>query len=97
MRVALGQHRQMSYPHNSALHGCGRPAVLSIWQQSESGMHDLVKRFVKPNDIVLDPFTGSGTTGVIALRLGCRFIGYDTDKQSIDISTFRMSGVSNGN
>lgn len=47
------------------------------WGQSESGMYDLMKRFISPGDTVLDPFMGSGTTGVIALNLGCNFIGYE--------------------
>ena len=30
-----------------------------------------------PGDIVLDPFCGSGTTGVVAVRYGRRFVGID--------------------
>ncbi|MEO5346523.1 MAG: ParB N-terminal domain-containing protein [Magnetococcus sp. YQC-9] len=60
------------------------------WGQSESGMADLMRRFVKPGDTVLDPFLGGGTTGVTALRLGCRFIGYDVDQQAITTTLHRF-------
>jgi len=36
------------------------------------------------NDIVLDPFCGSGTTGVSALSQGRRFVGIDTSKDYLD-------------
>ena len=32
----------------------------------------------EPGDLVLDPFVGSGTTGVAAVRHGCAFLGWDT-------------------
>ena len=31
-------------------------------------------------DLVLDPFMGSGTTGVAASQLGRSFVGFDTDE-----------------
>jgi hypothetical protein len=37
----------------------------------------LIERWSTANDVVLDPFVGSGTTGVEALRLGRRFVGVD--------------------
>jgi site-specific DNA-methyltransferase (adenine-specific) len=61
------------------------------WQQSASGMLDLMRRFVKPGDSVMDPFLGSGTTGVVALQQHCSFVGYDVDKKSVDISALRLT------
>ena len=60
------------------------------WGQSESGMSDLMQRFVKPGTTVLDPCLGGGTTGVVALQLGCRFIGYDVDQQAIATTLHRF-------
>jgi DNA modification methylase len=39
---------------------------------------------------VLDPFLGGGTTGVVALDLGCRFIGYDVDQIAVGTALNRM-------
>jgi hypothetical protein len=39
----------------------------------------LVRWFTGPGDVVLDPFAGSGTTGVAAVRQGRRFIGWERD------------------
>ena len=38
----------------------------------------------KENDIVLDPFLGSGTTGVIAVRYNRRFVGIDNNKSYLE-------------
>jgi site-specific DNA-methyltransferase (adenine-specific) len=44
----------------------------------------------KEGDLVLDPFVGSGTTCVAAVRLGRRCIGIDIEKRYIDISVSRI-------
>lgn len=38
-------------------------------------MMEIVRQFTDPGDLVIDPFSGSATTGVACLRLGRRFIG----------------------
>lgn len=51
---------------------CSHPTV------KPEGLLDWLLRLVAaPGDLVLDPFTGSGTTGVCAVRLGCRFVGVE--------------------
>jgi site-specific DNA-methyltransferase (adenine-specific) len=42
-------------------------------------------------ELVLDPFMGSGTTGVAAVRTGRHFIGYDTDAAYAAAATARIS------
>lgn len=46
----------------------------------------------KEGDVVLDPFMGSGTTGVVALRHGRQFIGIDLNPEYVQIAGSRISG-----
>jgi site-specific DNA-methyltransferase (adenine-specific) len=45
------------------------------------------------NDIVLDPFIGTGTTAIAAKRLGRKFIGIDIDPEYVAISREKLEGV----
>jgi len=53
-------------------------------QKPESLLERVVLSSTNPGDIVLDPFCGSGTTGVVAVRHDRRFIGIDMDKDFLD-------------
>lgn len=43
------------------------------------------------NDIILDPFVGTGTSVIAAKRLGRRFIGIDIDQKYVDITKNKLS------
>jgi DNA modification methylase len=43
-----------------------------------------------PYDLVLDPFAGSGSTGVAALRTGRRFVGVEKDRRWFDLAVERL-------
>lgn len=53
----------------------------------------LIRDFTDPGDLVLDPFAGSGTTGVAAIRLGRRFIGWERDPKYHAIAEKRISAA----
>ena len=55
-------------------------------------MRAIVKDFTDPGDIILDPFAGSGTTGIACKILGRRFIGWERDANYHAIATRRLSG-----
>lgn len=40
----------------------------------------------KPGDLVLDPFSGSGTTGLVATQEGRRYVGFDLNSDYLDLS-----------
>ena len=53
-------------------------------------MEALVADFTAPGELVLDPFMGSGTTGVACLKLGRRFIGVEADPKHYETAVERM-------
>lgn len=46
-----------------------------------------------PNDIVLDPFSGSGTTAAVAKRLGRRYIAFEKEASYIEIANERLAKI----
>ena len=61
------------------------------WGQSESGMARLVERFSQPGELVLDPFAGAATTGVVAVQLQRRFLGVEIDAATARVARARLA------
>lgn len=53
-------------------------------------MAEIIADFTSPGQTVLDPFMGSGTTGVAAVQLGRNFIGIERDERYFDIACERI-------
>ena len=91
----------------STWNGGGRVGVF-VHNKNSGGKHDhetqkplplmleLVELFTDPDDIVLDPFAGSGTTGVACLRLGRRFIGIEKDPTYAQLARDRLTAEERG-
>lgn len=67
---------------SSRLHPTQKPVGVMQWC--------LEKAKVKPGDVVLDPYMGSGTTGIACLRHGAKFIGIEIDAEYFDIARARI-------
>lgn len=52
---------------------------------------ELIAPFSDPGQTILDPFMGSGTTGVAAVKLGRRFVGIEISPEFFDLSRRRIS------
>lgn len=72
--------RDSSGAHQADYHGNFIPQIPS----------QLLRRFTKAGDIVLDPFIGSGTTAIEAHRLGRRCIGVELSPQVAEIARRRI-------
>lgn len=53
-------------------------------------MEYLIKLVTPPGGAVLDPFMGSGSTGVAAFRLGFKFIGIEMNEEYVEIANKRI-------
>jgi len=75
------------------IQGDGPEKDFHDWGQSEAGFRALVKRFTVAGEVILDPFCGGGTTGVAAVSLGRKFLGFDMDPQAVATTLGRLTGV----
>jgi DNA modification methylase len=63
-------------------HPCPRPLDQMVY---------IVDRFTRPTATILDPFMGSGTTGVAGMKLGRKFIGIEIDESYFRIAAKRIA------
>lgn len=89
-------------PGHSKWNGGGRPGTFVFNKNTPGGgehptqkpeplMREIVSLFSSPGELVADPFCGSGTTGIAAVKLGRRFIGIERDPSHFDLSVRRIS------
>ena len=59
-------------------------------QKPENLLKRIILASTNKGDLILDPFTGSSTTGIAAYLLGRKFIGIDIEKKYLDLSIKRF-------
>ena len=69
----------------------GDPRTGHQTQKPLALMEILVRLFSDPGELILDPFAGSGTTGVTAVRLGRRFLGWEMNPTYADMARKRIA------
>ena len=62
-------------------------------QKPEALLARVILSASRPDDLVLDPFCGTGTTGAVARRLGRRFIGIERDADYAAAATARIGAA----
>src|SRR5262249_44252874 len=62
-------------------------------QKPEALLARVILASSRPDDVVLDPFCGSGTTGAVAKRLGRRFIGIERERGYASAAQARIASV----
>jgi DNA modification methylase len=89
------------------------PPVKTVWEFANAGLRgvrhfsrfpiELPKRCIEaygskgPDVVVLDPYSGSATTGIAAIAFGCSYIGFEIDEALAAASTHELAGfVKNG-
>jgi modification methylase len=62
-------------------------------QKPEALLARVILASSRPDDLVLDPFCGTGTTGAVARRLGRRFIGFEREASYATAAEKRIAAV----
>ena len=91
-----GERFRMTHPSNIWTDLC-----VPFWSMAENTPHPyqkpekLVERVIRassnPGDLVVDPFLGSGTTAVVARRLGRRYLGFEIDADCVRLALKRLA------
>jgi DNA methylase len=84
MTVMPGECQMVSQGTAVPGHPCPRNLKTLMWQ---------VEKFTDHGETILDPFAGSGTTGVASIRLGRKFIGWERDPKYHAIATKRLQSA----
>jgi hypothetical protein len=78
---------------HDVIEGAGREKEDHEWQQATGEAVELIKQLTEPNDLILDPMCGSGTTGVAALEQGRRVHLIDRDEDAVETARERCADV----
>jgi DNA modification methylase len=62
-------------------------------QKPEALLERLIQACSAPGDLVLDPYAGSGTSLVVATRLGRRALGMDSSPEALDVIRQRLDAL----
>jgi site-specific DNA-methyltransferase (adenine-specific) len=105
--LSRGRRETEGRPHQATIDtGEFLEATLDVWEiPSESARkvghpapfpvalpRRLIELYTYRDDLVLDPFMGSGTTAVAAVRSGRHFVGFDTEEVYVEMARARVAG-----
>ena len=63
-------------------------------RKAHNVISDYIKYFSKNDDIVLDPFMGSGTTARACVNLERKYIGFEIDQRQVDFANNELKNMS---
>lgn len=81
-----GDIKQLTYKSKELLNR----NVLNTIQKPERLIERLVKASSNKNDLVLDPFCGTGTCPVVCKRLGRRFLAFEIEEKLVELARQRL-------
>lgn len=88
-----GKHGVWEFTKHDRGHGHGGLRNQHPTQKPVFLMEALVRDFTSPGEIILDPFMGSGSTGVACANMGREFIGIEINESYFDISCQRIEAA----
>jgi len=76
-----------TFKERAGFHGCQMPEQL---------LGRIIRSCSNPDDVVIDPFSGSSTTLAVAKKLGRNYFGFELSKEYVRLGTSRLDGISIG-
>ncbi len=73
------------------INGAGREKNLHEWQQASGESRELLERFTKEGDLILDPFGGSGTMAMACRDMNRRCVIIEEEDRNIEIIKARLA------
>jgi len=105
-RVIIGQKPILIYSNGigekrngyflDTIRGPGREKEFHEWGQEFQELQGIITYFTNEDDLILDPFCGSGTTCVAAKMFGRRYIGIDISPEYCKIAEERLKTIDTG-
>jgi hypothetical protein len=91
-----GQRRAKNVFRDSVKCEPGNKILDHEWAQGTAGPNYYIEQLSRKNALIVDPYLGGGTTGVCALQLGRRFVGFEINADTARKAEDRISRVGNG-
>lgn len=88
---SVGDYKPQRWMHDTIFSPEAPEKDLHPWQQTLDPLIEIIEMATEPDDVVCDPFVGSGTTGVAALSLGRDFLGCDIDPRNAAEASERLT------
>ena len=76
-----------TFKERAGFHGCQMPEQL---------LGRIIRVCSEAGDLVMDPFSGSGTTVAVAKKLGRKYLGFDLSPKYVELGLHRLSGICQG-
>jgi site-specific DNA-methyltransferase (adenine-specific) len=80
---------------DDCIQGTGTEKSHHIWQQATNELKHLIDGFTKPNDTIIEPFAGSGTTIIACLENNRNVLGAEIDEKTFNIAKQRIDEYNN--
>lgn len=83
--MTKGERENNEWVHDW-IKGAGRDKSSHAWGDTDAAFIHLIERLTKPDDIVIDPFCGGGTTLKACKKMGRNFLAFEIDSDTAEIA-----------